>query len=227
MTLNRKAWAQPGKRLSNPESRYFCMLFYTDGLPARICEPPWPYKGLTYQTPMSDTTSRTRRISHPGDLALTKQPPFLSTSLPLDNPQLKPHSLNIIMGRIKIREVKKNDREARTQQAIHERTTKGTNLRDLAILYNVPCSTLSDKFRGIPRRHEARKKKQARSPAVERSLVRWIDDMDASGFPPCLDLFKAVAARLVSDDGEPPLGSTWLRKFLNHHPENSRNLPVI
>ena len=125
------------------------------------------------------------------------------------------------MGRIKIPEVKENDREARIQQAIQERTTKGTNLRDLAILYNVPRSTLSDRLRGIPPRHEAQKKQQALSPATERSLVRWIDDMDASGFPPRLNLFKAVAARLVLDDGGPPLGITWLRRFLNRHPEHS------
>ena len=137
------------------------------------------------------------------------------------NPQLKPQTLNIIMGRIKIREAKKNDCEARIQQAIQEQTTKGTNLRDLAILYNVPRSTLSDRLRGIPPCREAQEKKQALSPAVERSLVHWIDNMDASGFPPHLDLFKAVAARLVSDDGGPLLGITWLRKFLNRHPEYS------
>ena len=45
--------------------------------------------------------------------------------------------------------------------------------------------------------------------------------MDASGFPPRLDLFEAVAARLVSDDGGPPLRITWLRRFLNRHPEYS------
>ena len=45
--------------------------------------------------------------------------------------------------------------------------------------------------------------------------------MNAFGFPPCLDLFKAVAARLVSDNGGPPLGITWLRKFLNRHPKYS------
>ena len=44
--------------------------------------------------------------------------------------------------------------------------------------------------------------------------------MDASGFPPRLDLFKAVAARLVSDDGGPQLGITQLRRFLNRHPEH-------
>ena len=41
------------------------------------------------------------------------------------------------------------------------------------------------------------------------------------GFPPRLDLFKAVAARLVSDDGGPPLSFTWLRRFLNRHPKQS------
>ena len=111
------------------------------------------------------------------------------------------------MGRIKIIEVKKNDREARIQQAIRERTTKGTNLHDLAILYNVPRSTLSDRFRCVPPHHEAQKKKQPPPPAAERSLVSWVDDMDASGFPPRLDLFKAVDARLVSDDGGPSLVS--------------------
>ena len=45
--------------------------------------------------------------------------------------------------------------------------------------------------------------------------------MDASGFPPHLDLFKTMTTRSVSDDGGPPLGITWLRKFLNHHPEHS------
>ena len=45
--------------------------------------------------------------------------------------------------------------------------------------------------------------------------------MDAFGFPPHLDLFKAMVARLVSDDGGPPLDITWLRKSLNRYPEYS------
>ena len=40
------------------------------------------FLGLTYPTPMSDTTpSRTRKISHHWVRALTKQPSSLSTSL--------------------------------------------------------------------------------------------------------------------------------------------------
>ena len=40
------------------------------------------FQSLTYKTPMSDTTtSRTRKISHPGVRALTKQPPSPSTTV--------------------------------------------------------------------------------------------------------------------------------------------------
>ena len=98
---------------------------------------------------------------------------------------------------------------------------KQTSLRDLAILYKILRSTLSYRLRGILSRHEAQQKHQAVSPAIERSLIRWVDDIDSSGFPSCLDLFKAMAARLISEDEGPPLGSTWSRGFLNCHPELS------
>ena len=98
---------------------------------------------------------------------------------------------------------------------------KRTTLRDLAILYKIPHSTLSDRLRGNPSCHEAQQKYQATSPAVERSLIGWVNDMDGSGFPPHLDLFKSTAIRLISEEKGPPLGSTWLRGFLNHRPELS------
>ena len=173
---------------------------------------------------MSDPTpSRTLKISHPSIRALNKSFSF-STTTCSQHSQLKPANLHIvdnIMGRIKVREVKNDDRESRIQQAIEERTEKRTSLRDLAILYKIPRSTLSDRLKGIPSCHVAQQKHQAISAAVEQSLIRWVDDMDASGFPPRLDLFKATAARLVLEEEGPPLGSTWLRGFLNCHPELS------
>ena len=45
--------------------------------------------------------------------------------------------------------------------------------------------------------------------------------MHGSGFPPHLDLFKSTVIRLISEEKGPPLGSTWLRGFLNRHPELS------
>ena len=89
---------------------------------------------------MSDTAlSQTQKINHLTIRALIKglkSPPPRPPESPI-NPQLKPHTLNIIMGRTKIREVKKSDQygEIRIQQG---RITKGTRLRDLAILYSAP-----------------------------------------------------------------------------------------
>ena len=173
---------------------------------------------------MSDPTpSRTRKISHPNVRALNKWSSFSPTTCP-HHPQLGPaifHIADTIMDRLKTREVKNHNREIRIQQAIEERTKKRTTLRDLAILYKISHFTLSDRLRGILSQHEAQQKCQAISPAVERSLIRWVDDIDASGFPPRLDLFKTTAVRLVSEEEGPPLGSTWLRGFLNHHLELS------
>ena len=155
---------------------------------------------------MSDTTTISdTKISHPNVRALNKWSSFSSTTCS-HHPQLKPailHLVDDIMARVKVREVKNHDRESRIQQAIEERTKKGTGLRDLALLYKILRSTLSDRLRGIPSRHEAQRehRDQVISLAVERSLIRWANDMDASGFPPRLDLFKATAARLVSEEG--------------------------
>ena len=56
---------------------------------------------------------------------------------------------------------------------------------------DVGPDTISD-TKSIPSHHEAQQKCQAISPAVKRSLIRWVDDMEASSFPPRLDLFKAT-----------------------------------
>ena len=70
------------------------------------------------------------------------------------------------MGRIKIREVKMNDHEARIQQEIQERTTKGTNLRDLAILYNAPAPpSATDSKASLPAMKPKRRSKLFHQPS--------------------------------------------------------------
>jgi hypothetical protein len=66
---------------------------------------------------------------------------------------------------------------------------------------------------------------QALSSAIEAALEQWSIQMDAQGFPPRLDIFKAVGQKLAKqcaeEEGNPKLGSlgpTWLRGFLNRHP---------
>jgi hypothetical protein len=69
---------------------------------------------------------------------------------------------------------------------------------------------------------------QALLPYQEKALIKWVAQMEATGFPPRLDLFKEVAAELAKkraeDEGDPELAKisvTWLRGFLKRHPEIS------
>ena len=73
-----------------------------------------------------------------------------------------------------------------------------------------PHSTLNDRARGGRSAQEAHEKWQKLPPGVERALMKWADMMEASGFPPRLDLFKAMAALLAqkrADEGDPELAN--------------------
>ena len=43
--------------------------------------------------------------------------------------------------------------------------------------------------------------------------------MDTQGFPLRLDIFKAMIEKLAQEEGWGSLGPTWLRGYLNWHPE--------
>ena len=137
------------------------------------------------------------------------------------------------MPNIKARVAKENDLEDRIQRALEQRDRERTSLRELATLYGVPRSTLSDRARGGKTRQQAHEDYQALTPGMERALTEWVDSWDARGFPPRLDLFKAVAAQLAErraeEEGDPALaelGPTWLRGFLNRHPTYSTKFAV-
>ena len=59
---------------------------------------------------------------------------------------------------------------------------------------------------------------QALTPAMEKALNEWALKMDVQGFPPRLDIFKAVVEKLAQEEGRDSLGPTWLRGYLNQHP---------
>ena len=65
---------------------------------------------------------------------------------------------------------------------------------------------------------------------MEDAPLQWAGELDAQGFPPRLDLFKAMATELATSQqtAETPswslnlpanLGPTWIRGFLGRHPE--------
>ena len=63
------------------------------------------------------------------------------------------------------------------------------------------------------------------------ALLQWASELNARGFPSRLDLFKAMAAELSSQQVSPSppvnLGPTWIRGFLGCHPEFRTKLADI
>ena len=98
------------------------------------------------------------------------------------------------------------------------------SFEDLHHKYGIPKSTLSNRAEGRQSRQKAHKVYQALSPAIEDGLRKWTSQMDSQGFPPRLDIFKAIAEKFFqqlqdsSDSELKTLGPTWLRGFLKRHP---------
>ena len=98
------------------------------------------------------------------------------------------------MPKIKDLAATENDLEDHIQRALDQRDQEGTTLRELAILYKAPRSTLSDRARGGETQQKVHEDYQALTSGMEKALEQWVDTWDERGFPPRLNLFKAVAA---------------------------------
>jgi len=110
--------------------------------------------------------------------------------------------------------------------ALVHREQEGTSFHTLALLFNVPCSTLADRARGGLSRKESHVHQQRLTPAMEKALQDWCKQLDDWGFPPQMDLFLAMAKALAqqwADEEEDPtlagLGKRWVGNFLKRHPE--------
>jgi hypothetical protein len=129
------------------------------------------------------------------------------------------------MPRVKARTAKNEEREDKIRRALEERAELGTSYEDLALTYGIPKSTLCNRAGGMQSRQKSHETYQAITPAMENALEKWALQMDSQGFPPRLDLFKAMAQLLYQqhmqeseESGPETLGPTWLRGFLNRHP---------
>ena len=125
------------------------------------------------------------------------------------------------MPRVKARAAKNEEYEEKICRALEESAQLGTSFEDLHHKYSILKSTLSNRAGGRQSRQKAHKVYQALSPAIEDALRKWTLQMDSQGFPPRLDIFKAVAEKLpqqkLQDSSDPELktlGPAWLRGFL-------------
>ena len=135
------------------------------------------------------------------------------------------HPNTTTMSRVKARAAKDEEREEKIRLALEDRAQFNTSFEDLHHKYGIPKSTLCDRARGMQTRQKAHEDYQALTPAMEDALKKWALRMGSQGFPPRLDIFKAVVKKLFqqqlddSNDSEPKtVGPTWLRGFLNRNP---------
>lgn len=97
----------------------------------------------------------------------------------------------------------------------------------LSLEFGIPASTLNDRFNGRKNRQEAHQSQQKLSPVIEKSLKKWIQDMDDAGFPPRVDLLRGMASALAQNIAEEDkldltaaiIGRNWVSRFLDRHPD--------
>jgi len=129
------------------------------------------------------------------------------------------------MPPIRTRESKNAAQEQKIQRALEERQLEGTSFRNLALKYGVTSSTLSDRVWSGLTRQEGHAHRQRLTPAMEKALTDWCQELDDCGFPPRLDLLRAMAGALAQlraeEENDPELaylGKHWLSSFLDRHP---------
>jgi len=122
------------------------------------------------------------------------------------------------------------NKEERMQAAILALKNKEfQSLRKAAHHFQVPRSTLCDRVNGKSTRAQAHENEQILSTPEERTLVRWIKRLTATGFPVSPALLREMAQEVlenrvtyaserVNESTETPIiGHEWLYRFLDRH----------
>ena len=128
------------------------------------------------------------------------------------------------MGVLRPRSSKISQKETQLQKAIaahHRKQYK--SLRKCADAFSVPYSTLRDRINGgRVARDVAHTEQMLLSPQQEKSVVKWIANLDNSGFPPRVDMVHTLCRQLMERQDPtklPHIGKKFITRFLNRHPE--------
>ena len=113
-----------------------------------------------------------------------------------------------------------SNQEGRVQLALnayHNRQFK--SLRRAAEVFEVPPSTLTDQYNGKPHRPESRHAQHKLTTTEERTIVRYILDLDSRGFAPRLCEVADMADKLLAVRGGEPVGKHWAERFVTRSAE--------
>ena len=117
------------------------------------------------------------------------------------------------MGWIKRRDINKRaDRETAIALAMKAVQHDKLSIRAAAEAHNLAFSTLRDQLKGAVAKPKAHREQQLLSPQDEKAMLRLIDSLERTGFPPRIEHVKQAAER-INIHGRPP-GKNWITRFL-------------
>jgi hypothetical protein len=95
---------------------------------------------------------------------------------------------------------------------------KPLNTAQAAQIFNVPRTTLRRRMNSQLSREESRVNKHKLDPIEEQTLVRYIIEQDARGFPMRLSGVEDMANLLLASRDGKPVGKHWAQRFVNAQP---------
>ncbi len=94
------------------------------------------------------------------------------------------------------------------------------SLRAVSRSYDVPLSTLSKRYHGIPSRRDTQPATRKLTSTEEEVLLQRILDLDTQGFPPRVAVVRETADIILATRNQQPpqtVGQNWVRNFINRH----------
>jgi hypothetical protein len=95
------------------------------------------------------------------------------------------------------------------------------SIRAAAKAYDVPRSTLQERYHGIRPQRETRPAACKLTITEEEVLLQRILDLDSQGFPPQLAIVRDIANLLLANRGQQPaptIGKNWVTNFVKRYP---------
>ncbi|EED11995.1 pogo transposable element, putative [Talaromyces stipitatus ATCC 10500] len=110
--------------------------------------------------------------------------------------------------------------EGKIQLAISDlKNGRISNIREATRIYDIPCTTLRDRLKGIEYKGEKRANHDKLTQSEEDSLVKWVPDLDRRGLPPRHSLVREMVNYLLLQHGKPQVGKNWVTNLIKRRPE--------
>lgn len=96
------------------------------------------------------------------------------------------------------------------------------SIRQAALIYDIPKSTLYERIHGVKNRVESRAKSFKLTEIEENSLKKWVISMDVRGAAPRPSMVQEMANLLLTTRGTTPIqtvGKNWVTNYVKRHPE--------